>query len=245
MKNREKIKSIVIDALFLAVMTIFTFVPYLGYITVGPLLSFTTMHLFVLLGAILFGRKKGALYGFFFGVLSLIKAIQYPSTLDYFALDPMISVVPRVLFGLIAGLVFDFLKKFISQKTFNALSYFLCGAFTLLHSVLFLLAFYIFAVNNALGMADLLGLKEMIDSLNATYGGFMVFVGTYIGIGAIFEIIGAALVVPSLYILVYNVFGYGRVDVKVIGFSLRFNLLTVVITTFIVLIFSILLSLYI
>ena len=114
MKKIKEIKTIAFDAMFLALIFVFAYVPYLGYITIGPL-AFTTMHVLVLLGAILFGAKRGALYGFFFGVSSLLVALQYTGTLNYFCLNPFISIVPRVLFGLIAGLVFDALKKNCTQ----------------------------------------------------------------------------------------------------------------------------------
>ena len=93
MKKIKEIKTIAFDAIFLALIFVFAYVPYLGYITIGPL-AFTTMHVLVLLGAILFGAKRGALYGFFFGVSSLLVALQYPGTLNYFCLNPFISIVP-------------------------------------------------------------------------------------------------------------------------------------------------------
>ena len=86
MKKIKEIKTIAFDAMFLALIFVFAYVPYLGYITIGPL-AFTTMHVLVLLGAILFGAKRGALYGFFFGVSSLLVALQYPGTLNYFCLN--------------------------------------------------------------------------------------------------------------------------------------------------------------
>ena len=51
--NRKFIKEIVIDALFLALIVIFSYVPYIGLITIGPI-SFTTIHLIVLIAGVLF-----------------------------------------------------------------------------------------------------------------------------------------------------------------------------------------------
>ena len=46
---RKTIFYISFYALFLALFVIFSYVPYIGYITLGPI-SFTTMHILVLVG---------------------------------------------------------------------------------------------------------------------------------------------------------------------------------------------------
>ena len=116
--NRLKIfRSIAIDALFLALFILFTFVPWLGYYQVGPI-SFQIVHIFVLIGAAIFGWKKGLLYGFIFGLLSLIKAASFPGTLDFAFLNPFVSILPRALFGFVAGFVFDIIKKHATLKQF-------------------------------------------------------------------------------------------------------------------------------
>ena len=103
---KYNIFHIAFDALFLALFAILSYVPYIGYITIGPI-SFTTMHILVLVGAMLFGKKKGALFGLFMGVFSLLVSLQYPGTVNYLFLNPFVSILPRVLFGLISGVIFD------------------------------------------------------------------------------------------------------------------------------------------
>ena len=50
MKNNKLLLSMSIDAMFLALIALFSYVPYLGYINIGPI-SFTTIHLLVLVVA--------------------------------------------------------------------------------------------------------------------------------------------------------------------------------------------------
>lgn len=113
MKNKH-IKMMAIDAMFIAILAIFSFVPYLGFIQFGPI-SFTTIPIIVFVGAYIFGWKRGLIYGFMFGVFSLIKAFSFPGTIDYFFINPLISVLPRALFGLIAGFLATALRKLPSN----------------------------------------------------------------------------------------------------------------------------------
>ncbi len=109
MKNKT-IRMMAIDAMFIAILAIFAFVPFLGFITLGPI-SFTTIPIIVFVGAYIFGWKRGLIYGIAFGVFSLIKAFSFPGTIDYYFINPLISVLPRALFGLVAGFLAMGLKK--------------------------------------------------------------------------------------------------------------------------------------
>ena len=53
-KRIDIIRNITIDALFLALILLFTYVPQIGYIQVMPTMAITTIHLVVLIGASLF-----------------------------------------------------------------------------------------------------------------------------------------------------------------------------------------------
>src|SRR5574344_166802 len=211
MKNRALLKQMAIDALFIALIAIFTYVPYTGYFTVG-LISFTTIHIIVLLGAALFGYKRGLLYGFVFGLLSLIKAVGYPSIADYLFLNPFVSVLPRALFGLISGLVFDVLKKHTKPKTFNGLMFPLCGALTFLHTLLTLTCLYVFGVLDIFSISKYLGLSSIIEAINNGYSSLWGFIGGFLAIGSVFEIIIAIIVVPSIYLLVKSNYDINSVE---------------------------------
>lgn len=108
--SRSKVASMAVDAFFIAIIMLMTFVPSLGYIAVTPFLSFTLLHLPVLLGAALFGPRKGLLYGFVFGLSSYIQAMTSTGFNALFAF-PWVAIPPRMLFGLLAGIVFSFIGK--------------------------------------------------------------------------------------------------------------------------------------
>ena len=111
MKNKA-IENIVLNALIIAIIAVMTFVPYVGYISIpGTPISITTIHIAVIIFAWMFGWSKGIVAGLAFGVMSLIKAAAMPvSPSDVYFVNPLISVLPRLLFGFIAGLGFDLLR---------------------------------------------------------------------------------------------------------------------------------------
>lgn len=205
MKNREIIRSLVIDALFLALLLLFTFTPNLGYIQIVPnVLTITTMHLLVLIGASLFGWKKGLLYGFFFGLSSLIKALTMSgSPVDFIYINPFISVLPRVLFGLISGLTFDFLKKHLSLKKFLVVLPIFSALLTLLHSVLTLSSLYIFGILDIFYISRAIGLEEFIKEINQT--GYLAALGTVTLFGMLGEMGASALIITPLFIALRHI----------------------------------------
>lgn len=135
MRN-EKIRKITVDAMFLAIMTIMTFVPYIGFIPLGAI-SITLMHVIVLVGAAYGGTLRGLLYGFFFGILSLLKAVISPAgILDPYFVNPLVSVLPRMIFGLLAGITFDLLFKLKSNTAKALLMPISSFVLTMIHSVI-------------------------------------------------------------------------------------------------------------
>ncbi len=208
MKNIGFFRSIAIDALFLALFIIFTFVPMLGYYNVG-IISFQIVHIFVLIGAALFGYKKGLLYGFIFGLLSLIKAASYPGTFDYAFLNPFVSILPRVLFGFVSGLVFDIVKKHSSLKTYAIVLPFLCFVFTCLHTVLTLSCLYVFGVLDIFHISAALGLSEVVSGFDF----FSLFSAVGL-LGMVVEGAVALVVVLPLYLALRNIKFIKEIDDK-------------------------------
>lgn len=83
----------------------------LGFIPIGPL-NATTMHIPVIIGAILEGPIVGAFVGLIFGLSSMFNAITRPtSPISFVFINPLISVLPRVLIGFIAYYIFRALKN--------------------------------------------------------------------------------------------------------------------------------------
>ena len=85
---------------------------HLGYIQIYPAVSLTLMHVPVILAAI-FAEGTGAVFtALVFGFTSLINAAVNPGgVLDPLFLNPLCSVLPRLLFGVSAALLFNLISK--------------------------------------------------------------------------------------------------------------------------------------
>ncbi len=126
-KPRINTVTLVQLALLSALIIVLASTP-LGYINLG-FISATTIHIPVILGAILLGPKAGAFLGFIFGLTSMVKATIQPN-LTSFAFSPFYSVgetsgnfwslvvcfVPRILIGIVAAYVFIWVSKLDKTK---------------------------------------------------------------------------------------------------------------------------------
>ena len=127
-KFKNKTQKMVLTAAFAAIIIIMANVPFLGYIPVGVIKA-TTLHIPVIIGAVLMGPASGAFLGFIFGVTSLLSATFNP-TLTSFCFSPFYSVgdfhgnfkslivcfVPRILIGIVAYFVFAGIMKVFKGK---------------------------------------------------------------------------------------------------------------------------------
>jgi len=76
-----------------------------------PIAKATIMHIPVIIGAILEGPKVGMLIGLMFGAFSLIQNIMSPNLLSFAFLNPLVSVLPRVLIGFTAYYSYRLVKS--------------------------------------------------------------------------------------------------------------------------------------
>ncbi len=187
------IKNMTADALFLAIILLMTFVPNLGYIAVTPFISFTLVHIPVLLGAALGGWKKGLLYGFFFGVSSYLAALGQPAGFNAFFAVPWVAIPPRMAFGFLAGLLFSLLKKLNKGLPKSLYLSLVAAAMTAVHTVL------VFATLLIFYRGDIWGLLASGDPV--AVGTMLTFSGI-IAIGMAGEMALAAVIVPPLAIAV-------------------------------------------
>lgn len=89
-------KSLVMLALMIAITMILAFTP-LGMIRL-PVVSITIAHVPAIISAIVLGLYEGMAIALAFGLCSLFLAITAPaSILDPFFVNPLISILPRVL----------------------------------------------------------------------------------------------------------------------------------------------------
>lgn len=141
MKESNKVFQMTVISMFLAILIIQTFVPVLGYIPLGAI-DITIVHITVILAAILFGPKTGLIIGTSWGLLSMIRSYVQPSITNVFFQNPVISVLPRLLVGLLSALLFSLVKEKLSERWAYSITA-LVG--TLLNTVLVLGSIYLFA----------------------------------------------------------------------------------------------------
>ena len=67
-----------------------------------PIAKATVMHIPVIIGAIIEGPMVGLLVGLLFGLFSIFQNIIAPNILSFAFLNPLVSVLPRVLIGVTA-----------------------------------------------------------------------------------------------------------------------------------------------
>lgn len=94
-------------ALLGAIAAVMSFTPF-GFIQVG-VIRITFMHIPVIIAAIIEGPMAGAIVGFIFGVASLVSNLSGPMAPVF--INPMVSIVPRVLIGLIAAYAYKVTKS--------------------------------------------------------------------------------------------------------------------------------------
>ncbi|MDR7870932.1 MAG: ECF transporter S component [Tissierellaceae bacterium] len=88
----------------------------LGFIPVGPTRA-TIMHIPVIIGAIVEGPIVGAIVGLIFGLFSVFQAITNPTPVSVVFLNPIVSIIPRVLIGLTSYYAYTAVKKIGNKKT--------------------------------------------------------------------------------------------------------------------------------
>lgn len=116
---RNDVQNLTLTAVFASIILVMTFVPFLGYISIGTM-PLTLIHIPVLIGAFLLPKRYTVLLGFIFGIGSLIRAATSPtSILDPAFINPLVSVLPRMIFALVASYIFD-LFKLVEKKLKNA-----------------------------------------------------------------------------------------------------------------------------
>ncbi len=110
------VRKMMVVGLLASISIVLGIVPGLGFIPVGPTRA-TIMHIPVIIGAIMEGPLVGGLIGLIFGVFSIFQAISNPTPVSFVFLNPIVSVVPRILIGLVAYYVYKFSKEIGGKKS--------------------------------------------------------------------------------------------------------------------------------
>jgi uncharacterized membrane protein len=110
MSSSSSIRKIVVAGA-LGAVSIVLVVFNIGYVPWIAGASITFMHVPAIIGAVLEGPAVGAFVGGVFGVTALVKAATAPQgPIDVFFVNPIISVLPRIIVGLAAWAAFRLFK---------------------------------------------------------------------------------------------------------------------------------------
>lgn len=112
-QSSSRTRRLVITAMLIAVSIVLSIpigvgpLTSLGFITLGPAIAFTFMHVPAIIGAVMEGPVVGLIVGAAFGLFSLFLAGQQPAgSPNAIFVDPIISVLPRLFIGPLAWFIY-------------------------------------------------------------------------------------------------------------------------------------------
>lgn len=192
--KREKLRKLILAAIFIALILLLAFTPMLGYIKIG-VLSITTVAIPVIIGAIVLGPWYGALFGFVFGMTSFLQCFMGDAFgAALVGISPVRTfitcIVPRVLVGLNSALLYRLIMKRPTNS--RSVAVFVSALAGSLTNTVFFLGF--------LGL--LFGNTDYIKAMQETEAGHISLIALLVGfagINAIAEAIAAAIIAPPVY----------------------------------------------
>lgn len=185
MNTKSNAYKITIRAVLTALIILQTMIPFLGYIPLG-ITSITIIHITVIVAAIVLGPKDGMFIGLIWGLFTIIRAFTSPTTpLDTLVFtNPIISVLPRILVGLVAGVLFQWIYRRSKKVVLASVVAAIFGTLTNTVLVLFFMGtLYTSLVAKTYGV-DPSGLVALLGGIAVTNG--------------ISEIISAIIITPII-----------------------------------------------
>ena len=152
-KTREKTRKLVVAGMLSAVTMVLGLTP-LGIIPIGPL-NATILHVPVIIGAVLEGPVVGCVIGLIFGLFSLYRAAVGGSVLAPLFLNPVVTILPRVLIGPVAYYVFRGISHLTRKRALSVGAAAVAGTLTNTIGVMGLI-FILYAQQ----YADLMGISR-------------------------------------------------------------------------------------
>lgn len=190
-KNRQSLNyKIAMTGIFGALSIILALTP-IGYVQIGAL-AITIMHIPTILATLTAGLVPGLFTGLIFGISSLVKAATSGNASNIFFVNPLVSVLPRVIFP-IAVWGFFKLLNLIPRMPKTVSGGIAAAAGTLVHTLLVLGALVIFYGKD-------LGLKsgEMLS-------GFFAFVAATLATNGLWEIVSASVLSVIVLGAIYGI----------------------------------------
>lgn len=181
--QRQQIRTMTRRTLLIVLIVLQDLLPFIGNVPLGPL-SITTLPITVAIIAILFGSLEGAIAGGTWGVLTWIRAFVYPSSAlaPLIFTNPLISVVPRILVGIVAGYVFKILHRQ------NKVGVTIAGAAASLTNTIFVLGGILLFANT----------PSVASGYHTNQAGLAAALGTILATNGVVEVIITAIVTPLI-----------------------------------------------
>ena len=187
-RNRQRLMMITTLGLMMAMIIMMTYIPNLGYITTG-FFSITIVHIPVIIGAILTGPIGGLVLGTTWGLTSWHYATTLGTAEAAIFVNPLVSILPRILVGLIISYSALGLKKLIRFDFARNLVVSILGALS--NTVLVLSSIFLFASSGLV-----------------TFNQGLAYIFTFvISINGSLEILSAGLLVPTILKALSKVIG--------------------------------------
>ena len=190
--KREKTFQMVLSAMFIAIIILQSFVPFLGNIPLAAL-NITIIHITVIVGGIVLGPQAGFLLGFTWGVCSFLRAFTSGNVLSLMIFtNPLISILPRLLMGGLIALFYQKATKLIaSDRLRMAVSGFLGS---IMNTILVLSSIYLLMGNQ---YAELKG---------KTVAELPVFLMSVVMTNGVLEALAATVVTPIIASILVKIY---------------------------------------
>lgn len=195
MNTAKRTKTLTLLGVLIAIQVVLTLVN-IGLIPL-PAIKATTLHIPVIVGAVLLGYKEGMILGATFGILSVITNTMQPGITSFVfspfvtigdqsgnLLSLVVAIIPRMLIGLNAYLAYKLVCRFDKSKI---IAYAVAGVVGALTNTIFVMG----------GIYLLFG-HQYAAATNHAYGELLGVIIAVVGTNGIPEAIVAGIVVPAL-----------------------------------------------
>lgn len=194
-KSHENIRKMVIIAM-LSGICLFLGLTGLGFIPL-PLFKLTILHLPVIIGAIIEGPIVGGSIGLIFGLFSIYQNITAPTPMSPFFYNPLVSIVPRVLIGVLSYYIYKLIRAKLKNAKLSISIAAICGS--LVNTIGVLGTIYLIYFKD---YAEILMSKGTIasNSVSAVTAALLTVIGT----NGIAEALLSALLVTPIVIAIFK-----------------------------------------
>lgn len=194
-KSHENVRKMVIIAM-LSGICLFLGLTGLGFIPL-PLFKLTILHLPVIIGAIIEGPVVGGSIGLIFGLFSIYQNITAPTPMSPFFYNPLISILPRVLIGVLSYYIYKIIRSKIKNIKVSIAIAAVCGS--LVNTIGVLGGIYLIYFKD---YANILVERGTIasNSLNAVTTALLTVIGT----NGLAEAILSAVIVTPIVIAIFK-----------------------------------------